>query len=189
MRAAETMLSECYEARKAELGEGHSSTLRAMNALASCCCERGDFERAEPLYRQALTLGRGALGDSHPVTLTAMNNLGNFLHALALQRGQEHNGDKLADAPGSEAMEEAASLLRESLERSRRLLGARSLNTLITGSNFGACLRSMGKLDEAAVLIREAVEGVAEVAHGREEREPDMEYVHEGLSALTSVVA
>ena len=53
----------------------HADTIKSMNALASSFYEAGDYEKAEPLYRQALASGRASLGETHVVTLTSMNNL------------------------------------------------------------------------------------------------------------------
>ena len=56
---------------------------------------------------------------------------------------------------------EAASLLREALEGSRAVLGARQPDTLISAANLGVLLRDMGSSAEGEMLLRQAREGVA----------------------------
>ena len=43
--------------------------------------DRGDLERAEPLYREALEGRREKLGPKHPDTLRSVKNLGLLLQA------------------------------------------------------------------------------------------------------------
>ena len=75
MNAAMESLQAVVEGRKAALGERSASTLKTMDALASCYYELDRLDEAEPLYREVLALGRVSLEDSHPVTLNAMNNV------------------------------------------------------------------------------------------------------------------
>ena len=42
----------------------------------------GDYDRAEPLYRQALEIKKKALGEGHPDYATSLNNLAALYHAM-----------------------------------------------------------------------------------------------------------
>ena len=58
-------------------------------------------------------------------------------------------------------LERSAELLREALQTSRQVLGARHLETLISSSNLGSCLRSLGETadeEEASGLIKDFCE-------------------------------
>ena len=116
--------------------------------------------------------------------------LGNLLHTVGLRRMNEPSPDAgPSDAPGADELQEAAALLRESLERSRGVLGDRNLNTHITRSNLGAVLRNLGALDEAASCIREAVEGVAAVGRTRGADDLQVARVREGFGELDQPLA
>ena len=61
--------------RKRELGEDHPETLELKNDLALLYKEQGDYDKAEPLFLEALKGRRPKLGDTHPHTLDSWNNL------------------------------------------------------------------------------------------------------------------
>ena len=63
------------------LGREHLSTLASMNNLAEVLSSQGNYEEAEQIHRQALTLRENVLDKDHPDTLGSMNNL-----ALVLSR-------------------------------------------------------------------------------------------------------
>ena len=74
---------------------------------------------------------------------------------------------------------EGAALLRQSLEASQAAHGTTHLDSLISASNLGSALRSLGGeradqavRDEASALIKEAVEGIADAFAGEMERRP-----------------
>ena len=189
MKQAETMLRETLDSRQIVLGSGHPDALKTMNALGSLLYETGEYESATPLYRKALSIGRSKLGDRHPVTLTSMNNLGNLLHTVGMKQIDTFGAPSLAVAPGEDALREATELLREALEKSREILGGGHLNTLISTSNLGALLRNRGELDEAAALIRDAVEGVATAGRRIGGRHPHLAYIAAGLRELDQPIS
>ena len=47
----------------------------------------GRYEEAEPLYRQALQIGRETLGEGHPDYATRLNNLATLLVATGRHEG------------------------------------------------------------------------------------------------------
>jgi hypothetical protein len=107
-----------------------------------------------------------------------MNLLGNLLHARGLTQPRFIAGRGPNKARERE-LNEGAQLLRESLDASRAVHGAQHLETLISASNLGSALRSLGGErndramgDEASALIKEAVEGIADAWAGDLERQP-----------------
>ena len=183
LKVAEGLLREVLDARRAALGRAHPDCLKAYNALGSLLYQRRETEAAISIYREAFTTGLTALGDRHPIVLTSMNNLGNALHTRGLQQMETFGAP--ADSPGKVELDEAAQLLRDALERSRDVLGAQHMDTLISSSNLGVLLRNRGdRLDEAKDLIRVAVEGVAEARTVLGDTHPHVSHMQEGLTEL-----
>ena len=71
--------------------------------------ELEDYEKAEPLFREALKLNEDLLGNDHPNTLSAINNLSILLNNI-------------------EKYVEAETLLKRNLDISKRF---EDMNTLI----------------------------------------------------------
>jgi tetratricopeptide (TPR) repeat protein len=62
-----------------------------LNNLAVLYKSQGDYDRALPLYKQALAIRQTVLGENHPDTATSLNNLavlyysqGDYARALPL---------------------------------------------------------------------------------------------------------
>jgi hypothetical protein len=100
-----------------------------------------------------------------------MNNLGNLLHArgLAQPKFKREFGMTSTNTKREKELQQGAALLRESLEASRAVHGPKHLDTLISASNLGSALRSLGSdgtnqaiSEEASSLIQDAVEGIAD---------------------------
>jgi lipopolysaccharide biosynthesis regulator YciM len=49
-----------------------------MNALAELFKNKGEYDRALPLYEECLVKRKRVLGDEHPDTLQSLNNLAVF---------------------------------------------------------------------------------------------------------------
>ena len=97
------------------------------------------------------------------------SNLGNLLHTRGYRRKTQ------AD------LQEAYPLLHEAVQMSVEALGAEHIQTLISRSNLGACLRTMGREEEASSLIRAAVEGIAEYRKQLGDANPDSALLHSGM--------
>jgi tetratricopeptide (TPR) repeat protein len=193
---AAPLLDQAMVGRQLSLGAAHVDTLRSMTCLASALYEKGlyepyeqrqaDLDAALAHYRKALALCEEALGQRHPLTLTTMNNLGNILHSRSLAQpkfvaGRGPNQQRAAQ------LEESATLLRTALEQSRHLLGHSHLETLISSSNLGSCLRSMDdeqQRDEASQLIQHAVEGIANAWADAGRSQAHSAALRQGLEAL-----
>ena len=53
----------------------HWRTLRLVNGLAIVYKEQAQYDKAEPLFLEALNTRRLKFGDTHPHTLESMDNL------------------------------------------------------------------------------------------------------------------
>ena len=73
--------------RKQVLGDKHPDTATTLFDLAWLYKDRGQYEQAEPLFKEALEIREHVLGPLHPDTLST-------LHGLALQ-----NQDRSAESP------------------------------------------------------------------------------------------
>jgi tetratricopeptide (TPR) repeat protein len=114
---SESLLLEALKARRRVLGEEHPETLRSLHNLAVLHWDRGQSDKAEPLFRKVLDGFRRVLGNEHPLTLLTMNNLG----ALYQQRQQ---------------YDRAEALLVPALEGSRRVLGPEHDRTRLVRKNL-----------------------------------------------------
>jgi len=185
---AVSLLEQALEGRRIALGGLHVDTLRTMNHLGNALYDSGIHEPADTrkaqlgaslaLYREALTGAQRTLGASHPLTLTSMNNLGNLHHARALLMPKFIVG-RGANKEREKELQTGSALLRQALEASRTVRGSSHLETLISTSNLGSALRTLGKeqsdatiSEEARVLIKDAVEGIADAWVADLERMP-----------------
>ena len=170
--------SQAVEGRRKALGARHEETLRSMLHLSSALYDHGmrepaesrkaELDDAEATYREALSSCKQTLGASHALTLDFSNSLGNLLHARALLLPKFLPG-RGPNAKRVMMMEESASLLRDALQACQAVHGSRRLESLISRSNLGSALRSLGAdksdqkiSDEASGLIKEAVAGLAD---------------------------
>ena len=80
------------------------------------------YEEAEPLYREALEIGRETLGERHPDYAIRLNNLAGLLEATG-------------------RYEEAEPLYREALEVFEAALGAEHPSTQIVRKNLEGFLK------------------------------------------------
>ena len=110
------------------LGARHQDTLGSLNGLASFYQDRGRYEQAEPLYKEALQTRREVLGARHQDTLTSLN-------ALAML--YQYWGH----------WEQAESLYQEVLQANRETLGPRSASTLSALNNLAGFYQFAGRFE------------------------------------------
>ncbi len=137
---AEPLFREMLETQRRVLKPGHPGIASGARNLAANLTFQGKFKEAEPLMRESLEITRRALPGDHVDLAISLNNMAKFL--------SESGGD-----PG-----EVESHYRESLAVLRRALPAQHPMIATCMSNFGYFLKQRNKLDEAEVLLREAVE-------------------------------
>ena len=56
------------------LGEEHPSVARSINNLAKLYYSQGKYEKARPLYEEALVIAEKVLGENHPHTKKIREN-------------------------------------------------------------------------------------------------------------------
>ena len=109
-----------------------------LGNLAVIVRERGEYDEAEKLLRQALAIDEALLGPEHTYVGYDLNEL-----AVVL---------RLRGRPDS-----AASILRRVLALSIKRAGVGHRNTIAVKVNLGRALREGGRYGEAAALFREAL--------------------------------
>ena len=72
-----TVLSreEALDLRRRLLGDQHPDVASSLNNLASIVYAKGDYDAAEPLFREALAMRRRVLGEGHPNVAASINML------------------------------------------------------------------------------------------------------------------
>jgi len=177
---AEMHLRAALAARREVLGDSHIDVANSLNSLAVVLYEKGEYDEAEALYREALDMNKDLLGEHERVAI-ALNNLALLLktrgkydeaeplyrEGLALSRklyGDEHrivalNLNNLAVLLKSQGKyAEAEPLYREALEMRLRLHGPDHPKVNVTQNNLAVLLRAQGKYQEAEPLARECLE-------------------------------
>jgi tetratricopeptide (TPR) repeat protein len=96
----------------------------------------GAYEKAEPLYQQALQIARKALGPDHPETATSLNNLAELYREMR-------------------AYEKAEPLYQQALQIVRKALGPEHPETAAILENLGLLKFDLGQIDEAKALAQQ----------------------------------
>jgi eukaryotic-like serine/threonine-protein kinase len=179
LTGAEDLFRQRLAINRETLGENHPDVSSSLNNLALIAGDRGDFAAAESLARQSLAIARKALGDRHPAVAIKLNNLsrplleqGKFEEAgaalrEALQIATAALGDRHPAVASYEvnlarvelARKHAAAaepLLRQGLEVRRGALPAGDWRIATAESLLGEALTSLGRYDEAAILLLDA---------------------------------
>jgi len=120
-------------------GARSAEAARAMNNLAESHRALGRYAEAEPLYRQAIEIGKATIGARHPAYATRLNNLAGLLRDMG----------RLA---------EAEPLYRQAIEIDKATIGERHPGHAIHLNNLASLLRAMGRLAEAEPLYARAIE-------------------------------
>ena len=180
----------------AHLADGEfvsGSAGRMCNQAAYYLSDRAQYAEAEPLYRQALEIGRATIGERHPNYAIRLNNLAGLyreqgklgeaepLYHQALEIGREALGERHPDNANwlnnlaelyreQGKLGEAEPLYRQALEITREALGERHPDYAISLNNLAGLYREQGKLGEAEPLYHQALE-IGREALG--ERHPD----------------
>ncbi|GFH55521.1 TPR-like protein [Chaetoceros tenuissimus] len=115
--------------------EDEADLMYLVGALYS---DQGQYDEAEPLYKECLAKSETKLGSNHPDTLQSMNNL------AALYRNQGK-------------YDEAESLFKECRAKYTTILGSDHPDTLQSMNNLAALYYNQGKYDEAERLYKECL--------------------------------
>ena len=166
-----------YEKLKRELGDDHPDTLNSLNNLALLFYNKGEYDRALPLYEECLAKKKRVLGDDDPTTLAALHDLaylfginGEYDRALPLYEeclakrkrvlGEDHPGTLaslynlvfLLERNGE--YDRALPMYEELLAKKKRVLGEDHPDTLAALDNLAFLLERNGEYDRASNLAR-----------------------------------
>ena len=133
---AKPLLQRAYDLQRLAPGDKNLDMAATAWGLARLYRLQGNYEKAEPLFRQALAIREKAAGTNHLLVAESLTDLGECLYMESRDT-------------------EAEQVLRQALA-----LDAQPANELgATTRNYLALeLERKGKLDEAAQLLREAVD-------------------------------
>ncbi len=116
----------------------------SLNNLALLYESMGQYDRALPLYEDALEIRKSELGDRHPDTAASLNNLALLYYSM----GQ---------------YDRALPLYEDALEICKSELGDRHPSTATSLNNLAGLYSSMGQYDRALPLFEDAVDILEEV--------------------------
>jgi tetratricopeptide (TPR) repeat protein len=153
---------------------------RMLNALAELFRNKGEYDRALPLYEDCLVKRKRVLGEYHPDTLASLSNLailfrskGEYDRALPLYEeclaqkkrvlGDDHP-DTLRSLNGLAVFyknkgeyDQALPLYEECLAKRKRVLGDDHPDTLASLNNLAILLYNKGEYDRALPLHEECL--------------------------------
>jgi CHAT domain-containing protein len=189
---------------KEVLGEKHYFYADALNLLAVAHKTLADFEKAEPLFLEAIRVGKLTYGEKHPRYANFLKNLGNchqshgqytkaeplFLEAVRI--GKEAYGEKhweyanylfylamLYERQGK--YDKAETLHLQVLKIRKEALGEKHADYAASLGKLGELYLSQAQYDKAEPLFLEARE-IAKEAFG--EKHPDYAYSLNNLANL-----
>jgi serine/threonine protein kinase/tetratricopeptide (TPR) repeat protein len=125
------------ENRRATLGPDHPETLGAMNGLANAYSYAGEWDKSVRLWEQSLEKHRVLLGPTHPSTLGIMHNLA-------------------IDYKNLNRLAESIALYEEIRKHDESGWGREQ--QIYYRLCFSIACQQAGKLDQAELLLREALE-------------------------------
>lgn len=185
---AEKVLHEVVQQRLKVSGAEHTETLFARNDLALAIAHQGRIEEAEKLLKDVWETRSRVFGPDNPDTLQTLANYagmlsakGDFVQAETLYRQacQGYRSQGLLDSPNAmssvnalvtnlihqKKLDEAKSLLLETIQRRVAILSAEHPETLGSRSNLAYVLSELGDTD-GAVREAQAVYDTCQQEHG-----------------------
>lgn len=131
---AERLYRKVHEARLAEFGPDHPSTLIALHNRAAALEKLKRFEEAEPMYRRILEIERARSGPDHPDVLVTAHNLAFLCESMGRYK-------------------ETEPLYVDTLARCRRVFGDAHPGTLTCSVSLASLYRATGRTEMAAELL------------------------------------
>jgi tetratricopeptide (TPR) repeat protein len=163
------------DAQVKSLGHDDPATLHTLNSLGTAYWQAQQFDKAIPVFEQALAARRKKLGERHPDTLRAMANLGvNYGDAGRLAEAVPVLEEAWRGARGHEPLRwvgealltaytragkstEAASLVQENLAATRKTLPADSPPLAAALASAGLALLELKRWADAEPVLRECL--------------------------------
>ncbi len=146
---AYTLFAEVLDQQTKMYGEEHAAVADALQNLAFCCVENNRGDEALRLYRRLLDLKITLFGKENDTTLHTMQDLA-MQHLMC---GQTEKGYALA---------------KEALALTEKVHGVGSADALAAAEMLADCYRSEHKNAEAAAVLKQALEAVADKEDGPE---------------------
>ncbi len=143
---AEGIYRDVVEAQRRRLTGDHPELAITLSNLGALYWTTGDFAAAEPLLREALDINVGVFGPDHPDVAASLSNLS----WLLLE---------------NDAVSEAVEMRRRALAIARTSMGDEHVQTAMMAHNLATLLETVGNLDEAGALYREAGETLQHAGH------------------------
>jgi tetratricopeptide (TPR) repeat protein len=174
---AKRHLARAVEIRREQLGEKDPLTLESMHAL-------GAVQSNEEMLTRTLALRRKLLGEEHIDTLRTMEALASLnisrleelrqIHAIRGRTLGEDHPDTLRSAiilaayiiPRPSYVKEAIEILRATVDRSQRTLGANHPLTLMAQSELGWAYMEINQFSESAGVLGPLLERQKQVLGG-----------------------
>ncbi len=128
------------------LGQFHPDFATSLDIIAGWFTNVGDYPRAEPLFREAITIGEKVLGKEHPEYATSLNNLAELYRTMG-------------DFPRAEPLNRQALGIYEQVLGKEHAAYANSLNNLATLNSAMGNYAFAEPLFREAIVIREEVRG------------------------------
>ena len=162
---AESFLSRAVDEARRGFGEGDGHVAAAYQNLAELLRLRGDLERAEGFYLQALRIleaGAAAPGGGGP--FPRQTTAPNEQVAGAAYGAAQHNVAGFYLVKGE--LREARRFYEQALATKARALGPRHQECAATAAHLAEVLRQQGETSEALKLLRFAVGVLEELGQG-----------------------
>jgi tetratricopeptide (TPR) repeat protein len=139
---AESMMRRSLEMRKDLLGVDSADYASGLTGLGNLLRNRGDYARAEGVYRDAIASCLNAFGTEHPETATAQGRLARTMLDLGLDGKAER-------------AEECLRLAETALPVLRSKLGPNHGETLSDQLLLGRVLLKLGRAEDASPILEE----------------------------------
>jgi len=146
--------------RRKLLGNEHKDVAVTLVELGRVYGDQGDDQRAEPLFRESLTIRRKALGEEDHETAVSLSDLA--FGKIYLARVYLARKDPAAAEP----------LLRDALRIRQRIFPPDDWRIGVPKSVLGAALTALARYDEAEPLLLDAQRVLRDIAgaQGQEAR-------------------
>src|SRR5262245_7996748 len=135
VKAAEAMLTQALDIRRAALGSTHPDVAASLSALGNYYYVHEDYSRAEDSFRQGLAVFPTPEARRNPIAITILDDLAAVLSFF-------------------NKYEAAEALQREAIDIGRQVLGSETLLVAILLSNHATTEANLGRCQDAEPAVR-----------------------------------
>jgi tetratricopeptide (TPR) repeat protein len=144
LKLASEIGSYLYQSIQSELSETNPAFAEQLNVIARLYHISGLYEKAEPLFLQALKIGKKVLGENHPDYATSISNLALLYADLGVY-------------------EKAEPLLLQALKIRKEVLGENHPDYANSLNNLASLYQTKGLYEKAEPLLLQALKILEEV--------------------------